>query len=56
MITFIYEIITNDLKILKSEIEKIIKKQAKQNIFDIEEIIISKESKFYKNINFEKII
>ena len=52
----VYEIITNDLKMLKPEIVKIIKEKSKQNIFDIEEIKISKESKFYKHIDFEEII
>jgi uncharacterized protein with HEPN domain len=41
-LAIVYEIITNDLKILKQEIEKIIKDKTKQKIFDIEEIRISK--------------
>ena len=45
----------HDLKILKSEIEKIIKNRIKQKIFDIEELKIAKESGYYKYINFEKI-
>ena len=52
----VYEIITNDLKVLKQEIEKIIKERLKQKIFDIEEIKVSKESKYYKYIDFEKIV
>ena len=52
----VYEIITNDLKTLKPEIEKIIKEQLKQKIFDIEEIKISKESNYYKYIDYDKII
>ena len=55
-LAIVYEIITNDLKILKPKIEKIIKEKTKKKIFDIEEIKISMESKFYKNIDFEKII
>ena len=52
----VYEIITNDLKILKPEFEKIIKEKINQKIFDIEEIKLCKESKFYKNVDFERII
>jgi len=52
----IYEIITNDLKELKPEIEKIIFDKTKENIFDIEEIRISKESKYYKYINYGNLM
>jgi len=52
----IYEVITNDLKLLKPELEKIIKEQTSLRIFDVEELKLCKESKFYKNIEFEKII
>jgi hypothetical protein len=41
---------------LKPEFEKIIKEQTARKIFDIEEIKLCKESKFYKYIDFEKII
>ncbi|MDR1902921.1 MAG: DUF86 domain-containing protein [Treponema sp.] len=51
-----YEIIKKDLKKLKPNIEKIIKTKAENKIFDIEELKISKESKYYKNIDFEKIM
>ena len=54
-LAIVYEIITNDLKVLKPEIEKIIKEKTKQNIFDIEEIEICKESNYYKYVNYEKI-
>jgi uncharacterized protein with HEPN domain len=55
-LAIVYEIITNDLKKLKPEFEKIIREQTKQKIFDIEEIKLCKESKFYKYIDFEKLI
>jgi uncharacterized protein with HEPN domain len=55
-LAIIYEIITNDLKILKTEIEKIIMAKVEQGIFDIEEIKISKDNTYYKHIDFEKII
>ena len=55
-LAIVYEIITNDLKTLKSEIEKIIKEKTKQKIFDIAEVKISKESKYYKFIDFDEII
>ena len=55
-LAIIYEIITNDLKTLKTDIEKIINDRIKSKIFDIEEIKISKESNYYKYIQFENII
>jgi uncharacterized protein with HEPN domain len=55
-LVIVYEIIKNDLKKLKPEIEKIIETKVENKIFDIEELKISKESKYYKNINFEKIM
>ncbi|MDR3201430.1 MAG: hypothetical protein LBT68_08210 [Spirochaetales bacterium] len=50
-----YEIITNDLKTLEQEIEEIIKTRLENKIFDMEEIKISKESKYYKHVNFDGI-
>ncbi|MCL1864856.1 MAG: DUF86 domain-containing protein [Spirochaetes bacterium] len=55
-LAIVYEIITNDLRTLKFEIEKIINEKLEQKIFDIDELKISKDSKFYKHIDFEKII
>jgi len=55
-LAIVYEIITNDLKVLKSEIVKIIKERIKQKVFDIEEIKISKESKYYNHIDFKEIL
>jgi uncharacterized protein with HEPN domain len=55
-LAIVYEIITNNLKTIKTEIEKIINEKISQKIFDIEEIKICKESKYYKYINFDKII
>jgi len=55
-LAIVYEIITNDLKTIKAEIEKIIKEKISQKTFDIEEIKIGKESKYYKYIHFDKII
>jgi uncharacterized protein with HEPN domain len=52
----VYDIITNDLRTLKPEIVKIIKDKTKQKIFDIEEIKISKESKYYNHIDFNEIL
>jgi uncharacterized protein with HEPN domain len=51
-----YDIITNDLKILKPEIIEIIKIQLENKTFDVEEIKISGESKYYKHIDFEELI
>ena len=55
-LAIVYEIITNDLKILKADIEKIIIDKIKTRIFDIEEVKISRESTFYKYVQFENII
>ena len=55
-LTIIYEIITKDLKTLKLEIEKLIKEKLKLKIFDIEEIKVCKESRYYLNVKFDKII
>jgi uncharacterized protein with HEPN domain len=55
-LVIVYEIIKNDLKKLKPEIEKIIKTKVDNKIFDIEELKIGKESKYYKNVNFEKLM
>jgi uncharacterized protein with HEPN domain len=52
----VYEIISNDLKTLKLEIEKIVKEKIKQKIFDIKELKISKNSKYYRNIGFEILL
>jgi len=55
-LAIIYEIITKDLKVLKEDVEKIIKIKLEQKIFDIEEYKICKESPYYSNIDFEKIM
>ena len=55
-LAIVYEIITKDLVILKPEIEKIINKKLKEKIFDIEELKICQESKYYKYIEFENIV
>jgi len=55
-LAIVYEVITNELKLLKPEFEKIVKEQTRLKIFDIEEIKLCKESKFYKYIDFERII
>ena len=55
-LAIVYEIIINDLNILKPDIEKIIKEQLIKNIYEIEEIKICKESNYYVNIDFDKII
>ena len=55
-LVIVYEIITNDLGILKQEIEIIIKERTEQKIFDIEEIEVCKKSNFYKYVDFQNII
>ena len=55
-LAMVYEIITNDLKVLKIEMEKIIIDKIQGKVFDIEEIEICRNSRYYKHIEFEKII
>jgi len=55
-LAIIFGIITNDLRGLKPEIEKVICEKTKEKIFDIEEIRISKDSQYYKYIDFKKLI
>ena len=54
-LAIVYEIIKKDLLVLKPEIEKIIKEKITNKIFDIEELKVCQESKYYKFIEFEKI-
>jgi hypothetical protein len=41
---------------LQQKIEEIIKVKIIEKIFEIEEINLSKDSKYYTNVRFEKII
>ena len=50
-----YEIISNDLKGLKPDLERIIREKLIQNVFDIEEIKLCKDSKHYAHVDFEKL-
>jgi uncharacterized protein with HEPN domain len=51
-----YDIIKNDLTKLQQKIEEIIKVKVIEKTFDNEEINLSKDSKYYTNVRFEKII
>jgi uncharacterized protein with HEPN domain len=51
-----YNIIKNDLTKLQPKIEEIIKMKISEKIFEIEEINLSKNSKYYTNVRFEKIM
>jgi uncharacterized protein with HEPN domain len=55
-LAIVYGIITNDLRTLKPEIVKIIKEKIKRKVFDVDEIKISKESKYYCHIDFREIL
>jgi len=55
-LAIIFEIITKDLILIKNDIENIIKDKINEKIFDIEEVKICQESKYYKYIKFEKIM
>ena len=54
-LAIIYEIITKDLLALKPEIEIIIKENIKNKTFDIKELKVCQESKYYKFIEFENL-
>jgi hypothetical protein len=51
-----YDIIKNDLKKLQPKIEEIIKTKITEKIFDIKEINLSKNNKYYTHVKFEKIM
>jgi hypothetical protein len=51
-----YDIIKNDLRKLQPRIEEIIKAKNAEKIFDTEEINLSKSSKYYTHVRFEKIM
>jgi len=55
-LVIIYEIISQDLKRIKPEMEKIIKDKLQKNIFDMEELEICKESVYYEHIEFKNLI
>jgi uncharacterized protein with HEPN domain len=55
-LAIVYEIITQDLKILKPKIEIVIKEKLELKIFDIEEVNICKDNKYYSHIEFDKIL
>jgi uncharacterized protein with HEPN domain len=50
-----YEVIKVDLKKIKTNLEKIIKEKINNKIFDIEELQIGKNSKFYKYIDWQEM-
>ncbi|MDR2584556.1 MAG: DUF86 domain-containing protein [Fibromonadaceae bacterium] len=51
-IYIVFEIITEDLRKLKPEIEQIIAKKTEQKVFNIDELNLAKESVFYKHVDF----
>ena len=55
-LAIIFEIIKKDLILVKNDVENIIKEKAKSKIFDVEEIKMCQKSKYYKYIEFEKVI
>ena len=54
-VEIVFEIITEDLKELKPKIEKIISENIKENIFNIEELNLAKQSEFYRHIDFSEL-
>jgi len=55
-LSIVYEIITCELKTLKTDIEKIVSEKVFEKTFEIEEINVCKDSEFYKYIDFDTII
>jgi uncharacterized protein with HEPN domain len=53
-LAIVYEVITNDLKILKPKFEKIIKERTELKIFDIEEIKLCKKVIFISVLTLKK--
>jgi uncharacterized protein with HEPN domain len=51
-----YDIIEKELPKLQSGVEKIIKTKVSEKVFDIMEINISKDSKYYQHIRFQNIL
>lgn len=54
-IFIVYKIVKEQIPKLKKEIKKIIRNGLKLEYFDIQEYKISKESKYYKHIDFDEI-
>ena len=54
-LALVYEAITTDLALLKTEVEEIIRTQTAKKVFDSEEIKLCKESNYYRYIDFGKI-
>lgn len=52
----IYEIIENKISKLKNQVINIVTDYLKNNIIELEEFNISKDSKFYKHIDFDTIV
>jgi uncharacterized protein with HEPN domain len=51
-----YDIIKNDLEKLQLKVEEIIKAKIAEKTFDKKEFNLSKESKYYMHVRFERII
>ncbi|MDR2900558.1 MAG: DUF86 domain-containing protein [Treponema sp.] len=54
-LAIVYEIITNDLKKIRAEIERIIYAKIESKIFIIQELQVAEDSNYYKYIRFEKL-
>jgi uncharacterized protein with HEPN domain len=55
-LVIVYEIITNDLRRLKPDIERIITEKSSEKRFEIEEIEICRDSKYYQYIDFDILL
>lgn len=52
----VFEIIKEFLPGLKTSVETIVKNELKEGTFSLEEFDIAKQSKYYKNIDFSKLV
>lgn len=50
-----YDVIKKDLADIKNNIENIIKTKIQEKTFNIDELKLSKDSKYYKHIEFDKL-
>lgn len=51
----VYDVVKNDLETLRINIKEIFKKYIDEEIFDIEEYNLSKNSDYYRHVDFESI-
>jgi uncharacterized protein with HEPN domain len=51
-----FNIIKQDIEVLRQQISEIVRERIQTNVFDIEEINLCRQSKYYKHVNFTEIV